>query len=367
MKKRKAISWILMFMIFLMAPAVTYFFWGNRENMEMVEKREAAPFPTMDIQNYTDFPSSFEAWYNDHIPYRNELIKFHNSVDFFAFGQSPNEKVVIGQEGWLFYNPENDQENPIKQSLGYGMFSQDDLGRMASNLQLTKNKLEKKGIKFILFIAPNKETIYKDKIPAAYHEKNDKTNIDQLISYLHENTDVCIVYPKEEILESKQNKKDIMFYYKLDTHWNEVGGYVGARYLAQELGIQMPALDDLVLTESSISEGDLTKMMNLSIEGGDIRYSVSGFGFDNTECIPKNDSDAEVYFRTPGADKRKIFVRRDSFGNAMKPGLAAQFENSFFVHRSYFSEDQIYDYGTDIFVLELVERNILELKDFCLN
>ena len=199
--------------------------------------------------------------------------------------------------------------------------------------------MEDQGIRLVLFIAPNKETIYKDELPSFYQNENTKSCVDQLVEYLKENTDIEVVYPKEELLEARKEHEDIEWYHKLDTHWNSAGAYIGAENLA--------------------------KALNITIKNGDTNYTLSNISDRETEC-EKWDFYTEFIYHTAGADSRKLFVCRDSFSDALAPILATQFENSMFVHRKGFSQEQIFDYDTDIFVYECVERYIKKLEKFCI-
>ena len=156
----------------------------------------------------------------------------------YKFKQSSSDKVVIGNHGWLFYKGDT---NPVEQSMGYwNLFTDEQLKTIADNLMSSKKVLENMGIEFILYIAPNKETIYKKEIPDYYELKSKTTCTDQLIKYLKENTDIRIVYPKAELLQAKSEEPDRLLYHKLDTHWNYAGAYIGAISLAKELGLNMP-------------------------------------------------------------------------------------------------------------------------------
>ena len=312
-------------------------------------------------ENYEKFLRSYELYYNDHIPFRNQLIRFNNSIDYFLFGQSSHEYVAVGKDGWLFYC-NNEDGNPIKQSLGYWHFTDLELQTIADNLITTKDSLEKHGIEFVLFIAPNKETIYLEQLPNYYNRKDCSTSTDQLINYLRKNTDIRIVYPKEELLEQKENIPEWPLYYKLDTHWNSLGAYIGATSLVKELGIEMPILKEILIEEKLLSDGDLTKMLNISINDGD-SYTLSKFSESSTKC-DKNDFYTEYIYHTPGVDQRKLFVRRDSFSTAMAPIVATQFENSVWIHKDAFNQQQLFDSSTDVFILEIVERVESSLKDF---
>lgn len=339
-----------------------YFGGGKSEDADNNENRDMAEKPVLSIDNYENFPEEYEKYYNDNLPYRSQMIQFHNSIDYFVFGQPSNKNVAIGSDGWLFYC-EDSQENPIEQSLGYWLFTEAQLEQIADNLVATQKVLESRGIEFVLFIAPNKATIYNEYLPKYYSVQDEVTSVGQLVSFLREKTSIRVVYPREALLASKSEFPDIILYQKLDTHWNNAGAYIGAVSLANELGIEIPLLNEVKLERVNGSSGDLTDMLNITIENGNIDYDISEINGLNTEC-EKFDFSTEFLYHTARADKRRLFVRMDSFSIALAPSLATQFENSRFVHKNYFNQDQIFDYGTDVFVLEVVERKIAELGRF---
>ena len=99
--------------------------------------------------------------------------------------------------------------------------------------------------KFIFFLAPNKETIYREKLPESETVVTDETEAFQLINYLKEHTDISVVWPYEELMEAKADG-GMWIYSKLDTHWGNPGAYIGAKALAEELGVEMPELSGSV-------------------------------------------------------------------------------------------------------------------------
>lgn len=355
MAKCKPAIWIAVFLVITASPAFTYFLMGQSIDSENYENRNMAVKPVLTVENYDSFPNEYETYYNDNIPFRNQLIRFHNSIDYFIFKQSANENVEIGKNGWLFYYVSDTETNPIGQALGYWHFTPEQLQTIADNLLSTKRVLESQGIEFVLFIAPNKETIYTEELPDYYKVRDSYTGTDQLIDYLRENTDIRVVYPKQELLEAKEEYTNILLYRKLDTHWNYAGAYLGAASLAKELDITMPPLNEVNLESTVYSNGDLANMLNIVIENGDVDYDVSGINDLNT-INEKWDFFGEFLYHTDGADPRKLFVRRDSFSSAMAPSLATQFEDSLWVHADSFDQQQIFDYGADIFIYETAER-----------
>lgn len=360
MERNKAIVFITVFFIMTACPYFSYFFLGQFFDAQNYENRESGIKPVLSVKDFTEFPAAYESYLNDNIPFRNQLIRLNSSIDYYLFHQSSNDSVEVGKHGWLFYCDQDDG-NPIEQSLGYWTFTDEQLHMITENLISADRLLKSRGIEFVLFVAPNKETIYKEELPDWYRIESGETSTDQLIHYLRENTDISVVYPKEELLEAKKSYKDMVFYHKLDTHWNAAGGYIGAKALAEELGVQMTAVDQLTWEPVLSSEGDLTNMLNIKIKKGDIDYRISEI---NTSKNKYEDFEKRFMYHTMGADERIVFIKRDSFSNALAPFFSLQFQNSIWVHHNDFEQQQIFENDADIFVLETVERYLENLIYF---
>lgn len=365
MQRNKIITWIVIFMVITVSPVFTNFFLEGFLDSENYENREKAEKPVLTLRNYRTFPQEYETYYNDNIPYRNQLIRLNNSIDYYLFKKSSNKDVVIGKDGWLLYEKAEDGA-PLSQSLGAWSFTEERLRKIADNLTKAKQILESQGIEFVLFIVPNKETMYIEKRPDNYGIINPDTSVDQLVRYLKENTDIRVLYPKQELLQAKEARPDMPLYQKLDTHWNNLGAYIGAESLAKELGVNLPSVNEISLKPVKSSVGDLSEMLNIEIKNGNLDYDISGIS-DLTTETEKFDFFTEYIFHTKGADPRRLFVRRDSYSTALAPSFAPMFEESMWVHMQNFNQKQIFDYQADVFVFETVERYIISLEDFRLS
>ncbi len=361
MDKRKALIWIIVFMTVITTPYISDFLFGQYMVSAANENRTLAEKPELTFESYEEFASDYEAYFNDHIPFRDQLVGMNGTIDYYLFGQSSNKEVLVGENGWLFYCS-NADGNPVRQALGYGLYSEEEMEEIAGRLTLCKKGLEFLGMEFVVFVAPNKETIYIDQIPSYYERKNGITNAEQLVMYLRENTDLRVLYPKEELWQARAEYPSLLLYHKLDTHWNSMGGYIGAVSLAGELGVSMPGLSEITYEPQYGDTGDLTGMLNIRIKNGNVDYVLGGYTTLYTENIVNDDSG--FVFHTPDADPRNLFVYRDSFAVALAPYLATQFENSYFVNKSYYDQQLLFDYNADIFVFETVERHIDSLRDF---
>lgn len=354
--------WIIAFLFIICGVQLLWPLLRKHLDNQNYENRVPAERPQFSFAAIEDFPSSYEAYYNDHLPFRNQLIRLGGAIEYYAFHNSSNQNVVRGKDGWLFYNSFQD-DNPIESYKGMNLFTQEELAQIADNLTGVKNTLEAQGAEFVLFIAPDKERIYAEKMPDYYGTPAEEYRTKQLIDYLREKTDIRIVYPYEELMEAKQNNPQ-QLYYRLDTHWNYIGAYVGCMALAEELGVNMPRLDELDIAETEPTLCGLADMIGLrSSMNTDPDYELSGYDTHRL-VMDRYELTGVTAYHCTDADPRKLFMVRDSFADAMGAFLASQFDESVMIHYSSYTHEQAISEQPDIYVYETVERRIGELLDF---
>ncbi len=363
MKKHICIMYICLFFVLFLLPTLIFGVFESKIDQENFEKRKMAQKPDLTIDTIEKFPKEYENYYNDNLPFRSQLIRANGLIDFKLFGQSPVDRVIVGKEGWLFYNPPIEDSQPIAQCTGLKM-SEEDLKQTAENLLLARQILAEQNIKLVVLVAPNKESIYgQDYLPQSYNAKIESTMADQVVDYIKQNTDINIVYPKNEILNAIKQYPQYDFYYKLDTHWNSLGGYIGAKELLNALDIQSPSFNELNITSKQGGAGDLSDMtglpdmFNYHVEYTVNNYSTNSVAFDNSH--EKIDQ-----YSTKNADPRSVLVVRDSFATALQPFLNTQFNNTNYVHITSYYPSVIEDCKPDVVVLQVVERYIDRLRTF---
>lgn len=203
-------------------------------------------------------------------------------------------------------------------------------------------------------------------MPDRFETPADNYRVLQIVNYLKENTDLRVVYPYEELMSVKEYLDDNI-YYKTDTHWNQIGGYVGAAALLKELGINMPSIEDdrIHITKINNRAGDLASMLHLlkELTFADFDYQVDGYETHNVQNL---EEDFNTVFRyvADNADPRKLYVRRDSFSTAMAPYIGSQFNESYFRYSNTYSYEDFAEQHPDVYVYETVERLAYTLKDF---
>lgn len=354
--------WIAAFFLMICCVQLFWLVAGKYAGSETYENRAAAEKPVFTLAEAEGFPAAYEAYYNDHLPFRSQLIWLNSEIEYYMFGNSSNQNVIKGKDGWLFYNSSAD-DNPIEAYKGMDLFTEEELAQIADNLTHTEAVLQEKGISFVLFIAPNKERIYPEKLPGYYGAPAQEYRTKQLIEYLEEKTDIRVVYPYEELMAAKE-KYPQQLYYRLDTHWNYIGAYIGSSALLQELGIEMAPLEALTVTETEPTICDLADMLSLRDQlNTDPDYVVSGYDTHHL-VTDTHDLTGAYRYHCEGADPRRLFMLRDSFADAMDDFVASQFDVSCMVHYSSYDHTLVDQEQPDIFVYETVERRVSQLLTF---
>lgn len=363
MKKKNAVIWLICFAIVLLLPRVIWTFAADRFETDATENSLSAEAPRLTKENYKEYAPMLEGYYNNNVPFRSQLITFNSLMDLNFFREkSINDKVVVGSGDWLFYSAESD----IDDYKGSNLYSQQELEEIADNLLTSKAFLDSRGIEFVLFLPPNKETIYGEEHLPSYYKKGEVTRVEQLVNYLQENTDIRVVYPAEEMRAYKDNWS---LYWHYDTHWNAAGGYIGGSALLKELGIEMPPAEEMTYTPDDFSGYDLARMMNLQQyyeekKPKDINYIVTGYNGNNLQAVSIDDATALVY-HSDAPDERKLFMVRDSFAGGMAGVIASNFRDTYMAHwNGFFEQSMVDEQNPDIFVLEVVERRLDYLKTF---
>ena len=356
MKKSVKFLYIMTFIIVMCIPHLLFLVCKNFVDTNNYENREFYAAPVIGQTPYTEFSSTFESYYNDRIPFRNQLISLINNVGYFVFKDTTGDQVMIGKEGWLFIEDPL-QGNAKANYLGEGMLSEDELKGIANNLLGNEKVLNDNGIEFVIFVSPNKSRVYSEYMPSYMGEPAEDYQLKQILDYLSANTDLRIVYDYEELMAGKEELGGIHLYNQVDTHWNNVGAYIGCASLMKELGVNVPDISELNIEPIPNDVSDLGGMLHMKnyFMDKEVNYKVTGYETNSVKELEFDEKDVLSY-SSDAPDDRKIYIYRDSFGTAMGPYMGANFKNVYFKHQSYYSWDNLMSEKPDVFVLETVER-----------
>lgn len=297
---------------------------------------------------------SFSSDFEQLIPHERRM----NTLIYYATGIFNSNHVIWGKDDWLFYSSTNSGD-PIADYEGTNRFSIEEMEKIKINMLNQQEILRNMGIEFCLLIPPNKENVYSQYMPDKYIH-TDKTRTDILLEYLYAGGINCI-NPKESLINCDEKYRT---FYKLDTHWNELGAYIGTKEALETFGIMLPDLSDDEIETGTSTVSDLADMVGLtSVFPIDYGFKMT---FTNTSGEITADEDGYVthYHNDNAYVEGCIFLIGDSFRSAMIPVLRAAFQDFYVVHRSNYQADMLYNIHPDYVILEIVERHSEQLLDY---
>jgi hypothetical protein len=112
------IAFILCFIVIITAPLLCI----NRikNKLSVTENRYLASFPQLLDEKTGNinkgFPAGFNACLKDNIGFREFFVKINTSINYNLLKTSPTPRVKIGNDGWFFYNNDNNIE------IAYGKY-----------------------------------------------------------------------------------------------------------------------------------------------------------------------------------------------------------------------------------------------------
>ena len=168
-------------------------------------------------------------------------------------------------------------------------------------------------------------------------------------------------------------KDKYQLYYKYDTHWNNLGAYIGYSELMKSLNIYVDNIDNVNIKSLSANErfnfadiyhyNDLANMLSLSkikYYNDDKAYIISNYIIKNYETNYYISSENFSFNSKLYNNKSNIMIIIDSFGLNMIDYIATGFKQSEFIHIETFKNENITEYKPDIIVFESVERYLKE-------
>lgn len=265
--KNKFAIILILFLCFLIMPNIIYRIFYDSFDHTNYELRTLASKPIFILTNINEYPKKYEEYFNDYLPFRNELVKLKNLNDIFVFNNLVHKDLILGKEKWLFLK----WDSLIPNYMGTYTYTTEELERAKNNLIRLKEVFNQNGADFYMVICPDKNQIYPEYMPDYIKRKSIKSGTDIFVEYIKNNSDIKVVYPKEELLKYKDKYQ---LYYKYDTHWNNLGAYIGYSELMKSLNIYVENIDNVNIKSLSANErfnfggiyhyNDMANMLSLS-------------------------------------------------------------------------------------------------------
>ena len=362
-KKELTIALLFFLAIFLPVSGM----WLKLDRFKQLhENRQLAKPPPLGFT--TVFRSAYTRYFNDHFGFRSSLVRANFIFRHYFLGVSPSNRVVFGKNGWLFYT--GDRE--IEDFRGITKYDAKTLEKWAKTLEMKRIWLEKRGIRYLFIVPPNKSSIYGEFLPDSYNRVRESTALDELFEYLKMHTRVKVVDFRQALLAAKSKER---VYHRTNTHWNEYGAFIAYRQIMKPVVQWFPSLriqtvDDYLIEKKIGGGGDLADMMGgteyIKEEYINLKPLDNNlFKIEDIDDIAKS----PITFEQNDSSFPRALIFRDSFFSSVAPFLAGHFQHSKYYWQNWNTstpiEEIVRSQKPDIVIEEIVERLVkTQMADF---
>lgn len=349
------ICFIAIFLIIIAFPLVGLLWY---EEPAGTENKELAKLPVVYEDGINvEFFTELKDYFNDHFAYRQELVTVNSIIKAEVFNESSEDLAIVGRDDWLFLKV------TLEDYQGTNIVSSRGINNMVKTLSLMQEYVNGLGGSFVFTIAPNKNTLYPEYMPYYYKVINDESNMDLITPRLG---DVGINYYDAKAAFLSQ--EDIL-YHTGDSHWDNRGAAMVQDGILDKAGVEHTDYTELDYAVYDDFRGDIDKILYPQAGNTEMEYDYSSYM--SYEYITKQDENAQVSIVeestvetvNEAADGR-LLCFRDSFGNSLLPFMANEFNYSYFSKSIPYRLDYMYQLSMNVCVVELVERNLIQLVRF---
>jgi alginate O-acetyltransferase complex protein AlgJ len=357
----------VLFLAILAVPGSGLLLGIDRARISESEMRKLAEWPawSWDRGTITAWPSRFQQYFNDHFAFRQRLITARAAFLWHTLHTSSSDTVIAGKGDWLFYGDDGGMPDYVQAEP----LSARDLELWQRTLERTRDWLAGRGIRFLFVLAPDKQMIYPELMPASLRRLRPEYAADQFLAHMRAHSDVEIVDLRPGLIAAKPHE---LLYHHYDTHWNDRGALIGYQQIAARLHDWFPAIRPMTRedfeTSPAADSGDRTTMLGLVDEG---KRAMPGlvpragwtakviepvhpdpYGEDGT-VITETGPDA----RGAGTGLPRGVMFRDSFGSRLLPYLSENFSRILYQWQKDIDPHLIVAEHPDVVIYEMVGRH----------
>lgn len=284
--------------------------------------------------------------------------------------------VVLGQEGWAFYNDQIEEN--FSQSVGRRLLTVSEVAAWRDYFTPLSVALAEQGIELTIQITPSAASVYPEQLPEWVVPLRGSTPLDQLLSA---SPDLPIIDFRADLREAAA--EDAVFT-PVNSHWTDWGGYIGWQSFARcqaamypdAPAVAVPAVDR-VTSEGVFNEyaaygvADATPEWTAPVFAEEMAPVEVTDGASNTltsdggQVIDLSRLPASTV--TDGAwSGQSALILRDSMGNALSGLWAQQYAQTWQIQHRYddWSDPPNYrslveQYEPDVVIIQLAERHLV--------
>lgn len=329
MKQHKPL--IILFILILALPTLDSIF-NISPISELFEKRIAKPLPPTpkNTAELTQYPKKFEAFYNDNYGFRKTLISLNSAISDKIFNESPDERAVIGKNGWLYF----DNKKSLLDAVGKATISDVLVNRGVEAFAKNWQDMKRKNIKYLLIIAADKSTIYPEFLPD-YLNYQEPHRIDIFLKALKSRYPDFPLLDLRPMIKNAKNNHKSKLYYQTDTHWNMLGAHIAYQEIMKTLFIKPHPISDYDITNTISFYGDIAQIINSNIHESEIIFEPK-FPKTHQKIAIKPTSlqnfNKVQLFINQNKNLPTLFVYKDSFFGNLINLMPTHFSKSIYIN-----------------------------------
>ena len=169
MKKPFYLAFIAAFLAVCLLPTAALLCGYEAENRENRPLARLTSLWGRDGLNLS-FPVEFDAYFEDHFGFREEMVTAFHGLTMALFGDTLNEKVIVGKNDMLFYS------ETLDDYLGRNLLSEEEIARIAAYLGIEQAWCKARGFPSPSPSLPTKtRSIRKTCLPASFLQRAQAT------------------------------------------------------------------------------------------------------------------------------------------------------------------------------------------------
>jgi len=346
-----------LFVLFLLLPLLDMAFHVDPTSPPS-ENRLLTPFPPLPdgMAGLKKFLAGWEAYFNDHFGCRKVLVRWHNKLKWSLFKEKSVRNVLVGTDGWMFFSA----SQMVEHFRGALQFTDQELADWRKLLEHRRDWLAQRGIKYLFVLAPDKQSIYPERLPAWLKNLGGRTKVDQLFAHMRAHSTVEMLDLRPALFAAK---KSAPVYLKTDTHWNKFGAFVACEEVVRALaehqvpGLAPVALDSFDRTNQLVAGGDLARGIGVSMTESNAVFFTPKPELPVLEIfVPTGEHIKDMAFAKNPQGHGRAMVHTDSFGRRWIPFLGYQFGEADFFWQYHLDGPLIERQKPVVVINEMLER-----------
>lgn len=299
--------------------------------------------------------------------FKDSFVALNGAIKTGLLGHAPTPEVLLGRDGFLFFA----DAGAIALVQGAPYPEPAEASAWDAHFARLSAAFEARDIPFLFVLAPNKHSVYADKLPAWVRAGRAGADLshnetDRVLDIARAHLTPAPLDLRPVLAAGRAEAPDTLLYHRSDTHWNERGAALALRAALQTLGRDTGPMGDIEDVQAG-QGGDLARMI-----GQQRRID------EWTPVVPRarqlhcaTPTGEEVVLQTldplpvhqfgctlPGAAPVRVLVFMDSYGIGAVPTLAQRFEQTEFVWQSHVDLDRVDEVRPDFVIQILVERKV---------